>query len=98
MSGGVRLLVRAGVLLASIVAAGYCWFVAAINRFYFPESAAGWLFEGLAIVAIPAGIGLAWIIRPRPFAAGRCVRCGYDLSAVGRGPCPECGYIKHPLV
>ncbi len=30
--------------------------------------------------------------RDRRVVPGRCVRCGFDLSGVPAGHCPECGY------
>jgi hypothetical protein len=47
------------------------------------------LWIPIAILAA-CGAFLWWRDRPR-FPAGRCARCGYDLSGVATGPCPECG-------
>ncbi len=48
---------------------------------------------GAAMIAVGA---IRWlvgsIVRRRRHSAGRCVRCGYDLSGISEGKgCPECG-------
>jgi len=56
-----------------------------------------WLGEGRNIILLPvammAGTGLVglWIYFRRPFPAGSCARCGYDLTGNLSGICPECG-------
>jgi hypothetical protein len=42
------------------------------------------------LVAVPTAI-LWWHDRRRHFRAGRCRRCGYDLTGNVSGRCPECG-------
>jgi len=43
------------------------------------------IFAGVAIPTI-----LLWW-RDRPFPAGHCQQCGYDLTGNVSGRCPECG-------
>lgn len=54
----------------------------------------------VAMLACAMGLALIWFPhrrRCRRAAMGRCIRCGYDLSASREGTCPECGATPlHP--
>ena len=43
------------------------------------------------LLLAPALSVVHWRRRRRRLAAGRCVACGYDLTANTSGVCPECG-------
>jgi len=63
------------------------------ERFWFFQGGSPyWLVISLwipfLVVAVPTAF-LWW--RDRPFAAGRCPTCGYDLRGNASGACPECG-------
>lgn len=42
-----------------------------------------------------AGLAVSFLRRRRA-AAGRCVKCGYDLRGTPTGQCPECGADNKP--
>mgnify|MGYP000845563241 CR=1 FL=1 len=47
------------------------------------------LWHGAASIGVRAGAVPKWDLE-RAFE-GRCARCGYDLSGLAGGVCPECG-------
>jgi hypothetical protein len=51
----------------------------------------GWLplWIPLALVALPTFV--LWWLERRPYPAGRCQQCRYDLTGNMTGVCPECG-------
>jgi hypothetical protein len=50
------------------------------------------LWISLVLVAIPTGlVWWGWFRTRRRAAIGGCLACGYDLSGVPTGVCPECG-------
>jgi hypothetical protein len=59
------------------------------------------LWRGLAL-NVAAWAGLLWLVTLGPFelrrlvrqAAGRCLRCGYDLRGEYEEGCPECGWAR----
>lgn len=52
----------------------------------------------LIAVVIPVTV-LLFRLDQRHYAAGRCVRCGYDLTGNASGRCPECGtHTDSPVV
>jgi hypothetical protein len=63
-----------------------CWWLSDIS---------GPFAEGYAVPVWPLGVAgavaFAWGLRRRAAIKGCCGRCGYDLSGVPPGACPECG-------
>lgn len=52
------------------------------------------LWAPLSLIAA----GAAWLWRRPPAREpNACARCGYDLSAIPVGPCPECGGARESL-
>ncbi|MCA9250596.1 MAG: hypothetical protein R3E58_17030 [Phycisphaerae bacterium] len=46
---------------------------------------------GMALMAIDIVMILLWPQRPDWTLPGHCVHCGYDLTGIEGGRCPECG-------
>ncbi len=51
----------------------------------------GWLPIWIPLVVIMAGTVIFWLVDRRPYGAGRCQHCGYDLTGNMTGRCSECG-------
>jgi hypothetical protein len=53
----------------------------------------GWLAATVLATAIVAALWFVpqWFTARRRSRHGLCVHCGYDLSGIGGGRCPECG-------
>jgi hypothetical protein len=48
----------------------------------------------LLAALLPAGRYIGWRIRRHRRTAGKCARCGYDLTGNVSGVCPECGKVR----
>lgn len=111
--GWFKLLVRAvGILLLGLSLPMALWSVGdMLVRMFDPAyggaplaSVVGLYLPGLAGYLAQAGIGLyllcgserliAWCIAG---VKGRCAECGYDITAVPGGVCPECGVKIAPV-
>jgi hypothetical protein len=51
----------------------------------------GWLPLWLPLVLVALPTLVLWWLERRPYPAGRCQQCGYDLTVNESGRCPECG-------
>jgi hypothetical protein len=49
------------------------------------------LYIPIVTLGVPGAALLFWQRRRHP---GTCPRCGYDLSGLAGGRCPECGAIE----
>jgi predicted amidophosphoribosyltransferase len=64
-----------------------CWAYESVQQF-------GTYYVQLPLwpVAFVAGAACLWLILRWPKAPyGRCAQCGYDLTGIMSGVCPECG-------
>lgn len=65
-------------------------------RRWLPRLLTGNQVAGCSIPLIPSGLlaaGFGACLRGRRVRPGRCGVCGYDLSGLPGGPCPECGTL-----
>jgi hypothetical protein len=65
-------------------------------RRWLPMLLTGSQVSGCSIPLIPSGLlaaGCGACLRGRRVRPGRCGVCGYDLSGLSGGPCPECGTL-----
>jgi hypothetical protein len=51
----------------------------------------GAVFIGMPLAVAVYGAAYTLISEGRPAGPARCERCGYDLTGLSKGPCPECG-------
>ena len=79
------------VLAGACLCAVFLFALGGFNQFYFPGGRAGGIFILLSIVSLGTGCLVVWFLRPTPNRPGTCPRCGYDLTGIKGGPCPECG-------
>lgn len=92
---------RIGLAILATIAAlpclGFCA-VGALHAQEDPERALAWtvIYVGLDLALLAL---VVWIwtraLRPTPLPSG-CPACGYDLSRLRTGSCPECGQAVRP--
>ncbi len=58
----------------------------AADPWYCPPALAWGLVAALATLTYRV-----WLIVPTSFGRGQCTKCGYDLTGITSGRCPECG-------
>lgn len=67
------------------------WYRRLFPRGYSLNQNSGVAMPVYPLAALALGLGM-WLRVRRP-APGRCAACGYDLTGLKDGPCPECGTL-----
>ena len=61
------------------------------SRYEAPGHTDYWIPLWLPLVISTAPPAFFWCRQRRQFGIGHCQRCGYDLTSITSGVCPECG-------